>query len=211
MLHIATQTVCSRPKTHDPRLSSMMPSFDPSHSQSWLQRVRNGEEAPWQDVYRKLFPSVRKHVCAHQGNEDDAADVLQDALIITCEKIRDGRLMQLSSRPETYIFGVAKNLWYDRLDANKRRGFTVSLNGQESVAEEGDTEEVERHDILQKALGRLDEQCLKLLRMTVYEKTEMAQVALAFQLANAKSASTKKYRCMENLTEIAKELMRTML
>jgi RNA polymerase sigma factor (sigma-70 family) len=188
-----------------------MPSFDSNYSQSWLQRVRNGEEAPWRDAYRKVYPSVRKHVCAHQGNEDDAADVLQDALIITCEKIRDGRLTQLSSQPETYIFGVSKNLWFEKLKDKKKSGFTVSLNGQESVAEESDTEEIERHDILQKALGRLDEQCLKLLRMTVYEKTEMAQVALAFQLANAKSASTKKYRCMENLTDIAKKLMRTML
>ncbi|MCU0355662.1 MAG: hypothetical protein MUD08_18290 [Cytophagales bacterium] len=154
-----------------------MPSFDSNYSQSWLQRVRNGEEAPWRDAYRKVYPSVRKHVCAHQGNEDDAADVLQDALIITCEKIRDGRLTQLSSQPETYIFGVSKNLWFEKLKDKKKSGFTVSLNGQESVAEESD----------------------------------MAQVALAFQLANAKSASTKKYRCMENLTDIAKKLMRTML
>ena len=53
---------------------------------------------------------VKKYVIENNGTKDDALDIFQEALVIFCQKVND-RNFTLTSKPETFLYGIAKNLW----------------------------------------------------------------------------------------------------
>ena len=67
-------------------------------------------------------------VIKNSGNEDDAIDVLQDALIVLYEKVQLGTF-ELTVKLTTYIYGVSRNIWYNKL---RGRG-TVIINTKDVI------------------------------------------------------------------------------
>ena len=81
-----------------------------------LQGFRENDDRAWSivlndiDLRKMIFSLVIKN----SGNEEDAIDVLQDALIVLCEKVKLGTF-ELSSKLSTYLYGIARNIWYKKL------------------------------------------------------------------------------------------------
>lgn len=86
-----------------------------------LQGFKENDDRAWrvmlnnQDL-RKMIISL---VIKNNGNEEDAVDVLQDALIVLYQKMQLGTF-ELNVKLTTYLYGVARNIWYNKLRGKGR-------------------------------------------------------------------------------------------
>ena len=75
-----------------------------------LEGIRAGDTATIRLLYREVLPGIKKYVVRNSGNESDAEDIFQDALMVVYEKATSGDL-KLTSALSTYLFAVSKHLW----------------------------------------------------------------------------------------------------
>ena len=78
-----------------------------------LDRIRSGDEGALAELYRTSRRQVTAFVTRNGGNDDDAEDMLQEAVVVVWERVRSGRL-ELTARIETFVVGIVKNLWMRR-------------------------------------------------------------------------------------------------
>lgn len=88
--------------------------------QELLTGMRNHDPKAVEAVYRLCRSGVFSHVKQNSGNQDDAKDVLQDAIMATYMKVTQGDF-ELTSALNTFIQGIARNLWLKHLDRYKKR------------------------------------------------------------------------------------------
>ena len=70
-------------------------------------------------LYLTYFPMVLQLVLNNNGNEDDAKDVFQEAVIVLYNKVKSGNF-ELNSKLKTFIYSVCRRLWLKRLNAQSR-------------------------------------------------------------------------------------------
>lgn len=71
-------------------------------------------------LYRLCRPGIFSHVKKNSGNQNDAQDLLQDAILAAYIKVTQENF-ELTSSLNTYIQGIARNLWLKHLDRYKKR------------------------------------------------------------------------------------------
>ena len=170
-----------------------------------LQGFKENDDRAWsimlnnQDLRKMIFSLVIKN----NGNEEDATDVLQDALIVLYEKIQLGTF-KLSAKLTTYLYGIAKNIWYNKL---RRQGRLINTGDDYPEIPETDEELLPNKEEMTGALNRLSnamedisEQCRKLL-LLFYSGKKMSTIADEIGYANEDSAKNNKSKCMKKLKE----------
>jgi len=85
-----------------------------------LDGMRRHDPKAVEAVYRLCRAGVFSHVQQNSGNRDDAKDVLQDAMVATYMQVSKEDF-ELTSALNTYIQGIARNLWLKHLDRYKKR------------------------------------------------------------------------------------------
>jgi RNA polymerase sigma factor (sigma-70 family) len=164
-----------------------------------LQRIREGEMAALTDLYRSCRNMVRAHVTRNSGSTEEADDILQDALVVFWQRVRSNRFEQ-KAQPGTFVFAVARNLWFRQLARKKRLRPIDGAdfgNDEPSIIDEIDQRQESRD--LQAALNRLSDQCRTLLMAFYWEELSMEEIAVRFGFANAETAKSKKYQCKQAL------------
>lgn len=130
-----------------------------------LEGIKNGNHAIIKAFYKKHLPSVTQYIQRNSGNADDAKDVFQDALVIVYEKIQKNNL-NINCALGTYIYGICKYLWLNRL---RRLGKTLNDDSGFGKLEDPADDPVELVDkaekkvIVQKYLLKLGEGCQDIL------------------------------------------------
>lgn len=143
------------------------------------------------------------------GNDADAADIFQEAMVVLFEKARDEDF-RLTCRIGTYLFAICKHLWYKKLERNKRmpvsmpenagfgEGFDAAYEDDIKVHEERE----EHYQQLDAALDSLGEPCRSLLRAYYHHDKSMQEIAADFGYTNPDNAKTQKYKCLARLKKI---------
>jgi RNA polymerase sigma factor (sigma-70 family) len=140
------------------------------------------------------------------GDEADAADVFQEAMVVLFEKARSEDF-RLTCKIGTYLFAICKHLWYKKLEQRKRMPGAGIVNPEDhDAAYEDDIkvhEEREEHYAqLDVALDALGEPCRSLLRAYYHQDKSMQQIAQDFGYTNPDNAKTQKYKCLMRLKKI---------
>lgn len=175
--------------------------------QELLRQIVQGNHAAMEEVYGRHYRMVSRWMSKTGGNDDDAADICQESMIVLYEKSRNGDF-ELTSKLSTYLFAIARNLWYKKLQ-NRQAGVVKIDNGDElniGVDYEDDIKahrEREMHyEQLGHALDKLGEPCASLLRSFYFNNNSMQQIAADFGYTNADNAKTQKYKCLARLKKI---------
>ncbi len=149
----------------------------------------------------KYFPVVKSWVIKNSGNKADAEDIFQEALIILINKINDEQF-ELKSALNTFLFGISKNLWYEKLRKNKKEIKSI----EESIDLYEDAGSlIEENSKAQKAaiaFEQLGERCKQILAMFYYKKLSMLEIAEKLGFNSENVAKNQKYRCIEKAKEI---------
>ena len=161
---------------------------------------RQTVDRAFQYLYKAYYKMSLNIVKSNNGNEYEAADVFQDALISFYENVLKGKFRG-DSAIKTYLYSVIRNLWLTKIARNKkmvdREGFQdnlKSLTVENQNFSEGETEK-----LFKDIIARTGENCKELLRMYYYENRSMKEITRLMGFSNENSAKTQKYKCMKKL------------
>jgi RNA polymerase sigma factor (sigma-70 family) len=163
-----------------------------------LAKIRQGDEGALDYLYKKNYKMMTKMVINNSGNEDEAKDIYQEALIVFWQKAVSGNLV-LSSKISTFIYSICQNLWRKELERKSR------LSSEEKDSPEiNDVDRQERIAIINESINNLGETCRKILTYYYFDNLSMNDIAEKMGFANADTAKTKKYKCKKELDELIK-------
>lgn len=175
-----------------------------------VDKIREGDGDALKYLYKKYYPVVLRLITQNSGDEEDAEDIYQEALIVLYEKVKDPQF-KLSSSLKTFIYSISRNKWLYKLRQEGVGG--VSFDDVEDfidVADEPqdfDSEPIDYDNLVEEALQKMDETCRKLLEYFYFHKLPLEAIAQKLGYNNANTAKAKKNKCMNRARSIAKELM----
>jgi RNA polymerase sigma factor (sigma-70 family) len=169
-----------------------------------LEGIRRGDESALEALYAAHRRPITALVMRNNGTQDDADDVLQDALIILWERVRSGRY-ERTAAIGTFLYATARNLWLRRL-ARARREVPGAIE-EDAMQHDGPSpleamEADEDYTAVHEALNALGDPCRTLLVLFYWEDASMEEVARQLGFANAATAKSKKYQCKEQLKRL---------
>ena len=152
-------------------------------------------------IYDTYYKVVKEYVTKNSGLEEDAADVLQDSIIIIYEKIVANDL-KLTTDLKGFFFGIVKNVWSSYL---RKKQKNVPLES-DFVAEEdsGDILNAELEKIVSKAFAQLKPDQRMILELFAQGKS-YAEIMEIMDLGSEEYARRKKYLSKEAIIEIIKQ------
>lgn len=174
------------------------------NNENLITRIKNGEREVLVDLFKQNEAMIKKYVFEHQGEAEDAEDILQDAVIVLWQNARKPDF-KLEVKPSTYIFAICKNLWSKRWKKNQRQSHLEVLEVTEKpLSNESQLEELDL-SIVRNLLNEMGELCRKILLMFYFDGFDMNTIAEANDLANSNVAKSKKHQCLKTLANQVKE------
>jgi len=166
--------------------------------------ILNNSESALKRLYVAYFPMVLQLIINNNGNEDDAKDIYQEAIIVLYNKVKAGNF-ELSSKLKTYIYSICRRLWLKRLTQLNRYGGDIR-DFQEYLPVDNEVELHNDRDIqfdkMENALQLLGEPCKTIMEDFYIYNRSMQEICERFGYTNADNAKTQKYKCLQRLKKL---------
>ena len=171
----------------------------------YLEAILRGNSEGIKKIYREYLPRITKFVLSNHGDEEDAKDIFQEAIIIIFKKIKKEKL-DLKSSFFTYLYAVCKNLWLKKLRESKKSGVTFPDEMEYKLTESWEeTIITENRFRLYRAKFRdLSENCQKLLRL-FFNRTPMKDIVKILEMNSISYAKKRKFQCKEKLVNLIRQ------
>jgi RNA polymerase sigma factor (sigma-70 family) len=142
---------------------------------------------------------VINYVLKNSGDEDEARDLFQDAIVVLWQKVSGGDFV-LTSKISTFLFGVCQNIWQKEL----KRKLKNSGEMQEG-SHEIELDKEEKIRIIHESLNKLGASCKEILVYYYFENRNMTDIAELMGFGSSDTAKSKKYKCKQELDRYIKE------
>jgi len=130
------------------------------------------------ELYRRLAPRVRLYGLRHLRSEASAADLMQQVLLMTLERLRAGAVRE-PERLASFVLGMCRMVVLDLRRGHARRERLLETYGETLMPEEAPPPSPDRARLMG-CLERLSERERTVLVMTFYD--DMPAGALAREL-----------------------------
>ncbi len=171
-----------------------------------LAAIRQGNSSEVIEEIYLYYPVVRSFILKNSGDEDEAKDVFQEALVIFYEQAKS-QAFDLNCSANTYVYAIAKNLWRSRL---REKGKKVSSKIENVVDVSADVlayqEEEKLYSYLDKVLLQLNEKCQAVFKHFYFLKKSMREIARDLNFSSENAAKTQKYKCIERAKKLAAQI-----
>jgi RNA polymerase sigma-70 factor (ECF subfamily) len=137
-------------------------------------------------------------------SNDDAREIYQASILILYDNIMADKLDGLRSSIKTYLFGIGKNLVWQRYRALERQQkVSAEFYLKIHLADEAESIELEKNlDLISAGYRQLGEPCSQLLRYYYFERQTMDHICAIMGYKNTETAKNQKYKCMERLRKL---------
>jgi RNA polymerase sigma factor (sigma-70 family) len=169
--------------------------------------ILNNSETALKRLYVAYFPMVLQLIINNNGNEDDAKDIYQEAIIVLYNKVKAGDF-ELSSKLKTYIYSICRRLWLKRLTQINRYGGDVRdfedflPGGEVDDTDEQHNDKDIQFSKMESALQQLGEPCKTIMEDFYIKNRSMQDICEKFGYTNADNAKTQKYKCLQRLKKL---------
>jgi RNA polymerase sigma-70 factor (ECF subfamily) len=150
-------------------------------------------------LYRLLAPRVRRYGIKHLRDEQAAADLAQQVLLMCIEKLRAGKLRE-PERVGSFVFGVCRMMVLELRRGNLRRERLLQQYGEDLAIADAQVEPRFDDERVARCLERLAERERTVLILTFYEDKTAGEVADALGLA-AGNVRVIRHRGLERLRD----------
>lgn len=134
------------------------------------------------ELYRRLAPRVELYGLRHLRAEQAAADLVQQVLVLTIERLREGRVRE-PERLASYVLGVCRMVVLDLKRGEGRRKRALERYAADvPMAESSSSPRVDL-DRLASCLDRLHERERSVLVLTFYSERSATEVAAELGLS----------------------------
>ena len=181
-------------------------SYSDSEIISILTSQKKHEDAALRFLYAEVQPSLTKFILSNNGTSDDVADIIQDAIIVFYEKVKNNTL-QLERTVSGYIYTVGKYMWYNKLRKSKKHVRLENKDFSKIGLDEFDIELFHTNEtsFVKELLSKIGKACQTVLHQSVFEKIAMDQIAQLNGYKNEQIARNKKYRCLKELRSVIEQ------
>lgn len=171
-----------------------------------LSLINNGEDdRALSFLYKKLLPKIRHLVKNNSGDDEEAYDIFQDAILIFYKHVKNGKF-NTQYEIGGFIYSISRNLWINRA---KQKNRTTALTPGDSEVEDNnildDLITKEREDHVMKMLSSIGEKCRELLLYSIFHKFSMKEICQKMGLSTENAAKTQNYKCKQKLVELVKD------
>ena len=184
-------------------MSIKISSSLPTDREVVLGILNNSVEA-LNKLYVAYFPMVLQFILNNNGDEDDAKDVYQEAIIVLYNKVKSGSF-ELSSKLKTYIYSVSRRIWLKKLAQHSKKTSNIA-DFEDILIVEEDMEQHEQKDMqfdkMKAALESLGEPCKTIIEDFYINNQSMQEICEKFGYTNADNAKTQKYKCLQRLKKL---------
>jgi RNA polymerase sigma factor (sigma-70 family) len=182
----------------------MTSAVETTQATDWRRALLANREKTLEYLYARTYPAVLHYVKERQGREEDAQDLLQDAMILFFEKVVHDRLV-LTAAPTTYLIAICKNRW--RQEREKRSRQVPLADGHPGGATETPEPEIlEATAHLLDYVNQLGEKCRDILVRFYYFGQRLEQIAANHGYRTIRSATVQKFKCLERLRKAVSHL-----
>jgi len=151
------------------------------------------------ELYRRLAPRVRLYGLRHLRDEQGAADLMQQVLLMTIEKLRAGELRD-PKQIISFVFGVCRMVVLDLRRGGARRERLLQQYGNDLTIADASIAPRTDYERVAQCLDRLTERERAVLLMTFYEEKRADEVADALGLS-AGNVRVVRHRGLERLRD----------
>ena len=155
-------------------------------------------------MFREFYALLENYIKNNSGNEDDAADIIQETFLAFIKIVEDGRFRKDSSI-KSILYSICRNLWITEI--RKRRSSMTRHEIYESEKDESSsdfTESIARyedHKLVMDLFGSLGAKCKNILLNFYYENLSMKEITEKEGFTNEQVLRNKKHKCMKSLIE----------
>lgn len=175
--------------------------------QSFVNDLKKDSRKLFEFIYKNYYPPVRTFVIKLKGNEQDAKDVFQDAVMAIIRNANEKKLENRDILFQTYLIAICKHIWYNQL----RQPEKETLNESDLADEYGFDEELMKtvdetteRQIYQSNFKKLDKICQKILKYHL-KKMPDKKIARKARIKNPGYLKKKKHLCKEKLIKMIKD------
>ena len=159
-------------------------------------------------LYHTNFDSVASYVRSNSGNDEDAEDFFQEAIVVFINIVKKGNFRGDSSI-KTFLYSIVRNLWRNELKRQNRVLLRETNYYEQTEKEEQDIQESIGENEIKNQLLHLLEQlggnCKKILLLFYYENLPMKEIFQHMGYETEQVARNMKYRCMNKLKGLLNE------
>lgn len=168
-----------------------------------VAELRKKNPAALRQLYKAYYPMVLNLVLTNSGNEQEAKDVYQEAIIHFYERLQQAEFV-LVCKIKTYLYAVSKRLWLKRLAEQRKQVQMENIDGFAGIDQEMlELESKEKNfNAMDKALHALGEPCRTIVEDYYLRSLTMDEITEKFGYTNADNTKNQKYKCLQRLKRI---------
>jgi RNA polymerase sigma factor (sigma-70 family) len=167
--------------------------------QELVDRIYNNDSIAINYIYKNYYRSVKQYIKNHNGNENDAKDIFQDAMIFLHYKICNNDF-KLSSGLQTYLIGISKMLWYRSMENRKRHVLDEIPTTPITENFLYDMMKLERKKIFAYHFKELPEDCQRLIILFI-NNTSLFEITKIMGYSSEQFTKNKRLRCKKRMLE----------
>ncbi len=155
-------------------------------------------------LYDSAFPAIFAFVVKNSGKKEDAEDIFQDAMLVFYKRTKRADF-ELTSKPETFLYAVARNLWLKKLRSPRLVEVTSAAEAVLTVEDDLDEADFQalRERLYRTKFAELDSDCQHVIKLFLEGKT-MKEIAKTLDYGSEGYAKKKKFTCKEKLFSLIK-------
>lgn len=175
-----------------------------------LNGILRNDTLVLQFIFKTFYSNINFFIKKNKGDEEDANDIFQEAIIIIYRKLKANDLV-LDCTFDTYLYSVCRLLWLKELEKRKIEQESIKDNHEyhEDVYDDSLASTIdknERYRLYQKHFSLLGKDCQKILQLH-FDRVPLKNIADMMGFKSEKYAKKRKFSCKEYLIKSIKQDM----
>lgn len=161
----------------------------------YLEGIKHSNDSILKEIYQNHYNPLKHFVLSNNGNEEDAKDVFQEALISIFKRLKKEDF-EITTNFGSYFYTAGKYIWYRKLKNSVAQDHIEDFEFKAEIGKE--YAEEARYILFRNNLSKLGVDCQKVLNY-YFEKKSFKEIAKLMTYKSEDYARRKKYLCTKTL------------
>jgi RNA polymerase sigma factor (sigma-70 family) len=171
----------------------------------YLKALLNNDTKIIKAIYKDNFYKVKSFILKNKGQQQDAEDIFQKALLQLAVRYKKEQFV-INTSFEAYLFTVCKNLW--RRELNKTK---IKVTKDAIIELKDDNQDIalavleqKRWELFTESLELISENCKQILKL-YFAKTSYAEMMNKFSYNSETVVRQRVFKCKNSLKQLVKK------